>query len=271
MVGVWLNIMLSLRTLRSELGLLALKVRSHFQEPGSIVPCGEFRVEINDARNFYILYKDVFVRRIYHFDADRSDPFILDCGSNIGVSILYFKHLYPQARVVGFEPDSRVFPYLAKNMESNGLQGIRLIQAALSSNEGLVEFFSDGKYGSGLAEQVVADGEPGWTRSQVPSMRLRHYLNEPVDFLKMNIEGAEYEVLKDSEEMLHRVKEMVIEYHHLPGLPRTLHKILEILHRQGFEYLINDFDSETNGIVAPPFTLASESRYFLLIYAKRLA
>jgi FkbM family methyltransferase len=263
--------MLSLKHFRSELGLLALKVRSRFQEPGSIVPCGEFRVEINDARNFYVLYKDVFVRRIYHFDAARSDPFILDCGSNIGVSILYYKHLYPKARVVGFEPDALVFPYLEGNMERNKIVGIRLVQAALSSNEGLVEFFSDGKFGSSLTEQVAAGGESGWTQSQVSSVRLRNYLNEPVDFLKMNIEGAEYEVLKDSEEMLHRVKEMVIEYHHLPGLPRTLHKILEILDRQGFEYLINDFDAETNGSVAPPFRLASESRYFLLIYAKKLA
>jgi len=263
--------MLSLKTLRSELGLFALKVRSRFQKPGSIVQCGEFRVQINDARNFYILYKDIFIRRIYYFGAGRSDPLILDCGSNIGVSILYFKHLYPDARVVGFEPDTQVFPYLEKNVESNGLQGIRLVRAALSSNEGLVEFFSDGRYGSGLAEQVATGGEPGWTRSKVSSVRLRNYLNEPVDFLKMNIEGAEYEVLKDSEEMLDRVKEMVIEYHHLPGLPRTLHKILEILDRHGFEYLINDFDSETNGSVAPPFRLSPESRYFLLIYARRLA
>lgn len=263
--------MLNLKTLRNELGLFAPKVRSCFQRPGGIVQCGKFTVQINDPRNFYVLYKDIFVRRIYHFGADRPDPFILDCGSNIGVSILYFKHLYPQARVVGFEPDTRVFPYLKTNIERNRLEGIGLVPAALSSNEGLVEFFSDGKYGSGLAEQLVAGGDSGWMRSTVSSVRLRSYLNEPVDFLKMNIEGAEYEVLKDSEEMLDRVKEMVIEYHHLPGLPRTLHKILEILDRRGFEYLINDFDSETNGSVAPPFTLACESRYFLLIYAKRLA
>lgn len=263
--------MLRLKTLRSELGLLAPKVRSCFQRPGSIVQCGDFSLQINDARNFYVLYKDIFIRRIYHFGADRLDPFILDCGSNIGVSILYFKHLYPQARVVGFEPDTRVFPYLEGNIARNRLQGVRLVQAALSSNEGAVEFFSDGKYGGGLAEQLAPGDEPSWMRSTVSSVRLRNYLNEPVDFLKMNIEGAEYEVLKDSEEMLDRVKEMVIEYHHLPGLPRTLHKILEILDRQGFEYLINDFDSETNGSVSPPFTLACESRYFLLIYAKRLA
>jgi len=259
------------KTLRDELGLFTLKIRSGFKKPGSIVQCGRFRVQINDPRNFYVLYKDIFIRRIYHFDAGRSDPLILDCGSNIGVAILYFKHLYPEARIIGFEPDTRVFPYLERNIETNGLHGVSLVKAALSAEEGLVDFFSDGKYGSGLAEQLATAGEPGWLRSSVTSVRLRNYLTEPVDFLKMNIEGAEYDVLKDSEELLNRVKEMVIEYHHLPGLPRTLHKILDILDRHGFEYLINDFDLETNGSIAPPFKLTPDSRYFLLIYAKRLA
>lgn len=104
---------------------------------------------------------------------------------------------------------------------------------------------------------------------EVPCMRLRDYLHEPVDFLKMNIEGAEYEVLADSEDRLRQIREMVIEYHHLPEQPRSLHQILELLHRQGFEYLINDFDSETNGGVQPPFRLTPESHDFLLVYAKR--
>jgi hypothetical protein len=64
---------------------------------------------------------------------------------------------------------------------------------------------------------------------------------------------------------------MVIEYHHLPGLPRTLHDILSLLHRQRFEYLINHFDYETNPGVRPPFRLSpGSSRYYLLLYAKRL-
>ena len=85
----------------------------------------------------------------------------------------------------------------------------------------------------------------------------------------MNIEGAEWEVLADSEDRLSQVREMVIEYHHEPGLPRTLHKLLELLHRQGFEYLINDLDSETNIGSCPPFRLGPESRYYLLVYARR--
>lgn len=256
---------------RQDLRLWRLRCQIRALKPGSTTQCLGYSLQVNDRDNFYTLYKDIVVNRIYHFEAQRPDPLILDCGSNIGMSILYFKWVYPRARIIGFEPDTEVFPYLERNVEKNGLQGVRLVQAALSSKEGLIEFFSDGKYGSSLSEEAFARSDLRWTRSSVSSVRLRSYLDEPVDFLKMNIEGAEYEVLKNSEEKLDQVKEMVIEYHHLPGLPRNLHKILEILDRHRFEYLINDFDSETNGIVKPPFKLAPDSRYFLLIYAKRLA
>ena len=47
----------------------------------------------------------------------------------------------------------------------------------------------------------------------------RDYLTEPVDFLKMNIEGVEWEVLADSEDLLRQVREIVIEYHHLSLQP----------------------------------------------------
>jgi len=179
------------------------------------------------------------------------------------MSILYFKHVYPDARIIGFEPDPAIFPYLKENISRNGLKDVQLIQAALAANEGTLTFYSDGKYGSCLAEHLPTDIPEGWTKYEVPCVRLRDYLTEPVDFLKMNIEGAEWEMLAASEDRLRLVREMVIEYHHLPGLQRTLHKILELLHCQGFEYLINDFDSETNSGVRPPFHLNPNSRYYL--------
>jgi hypothetical protein len=105
---------------------------------------------------------------------------------------------------------------------------------------------------------------------EVDCVRLAGYLQEPVDFLKMNIEGAEWEVLSDSREGLRNVREMVIEYHHLPGCPRTLHRILSLLHEAGYDYLVHDFDGETSPFTKPPFRLDSSTSYYLLIYAKRL-
>jgi FkbM family methyltransferase len=239
-------------------------------KPGSLVHCQGYRIRINDGPNCYTLYKDIFVNRIYHFEAHCPAPLILDCGSNIGMSIMYFKHLYPGARIIGFEPDPAIFPLLRENIANNNIQNVQLVMAAVAGSEGAMTFYSDGKYGSCLAQHLSGSPPPNWQVYSVPCVRLRDYLKEPVDFLKLNIEGAEYAVLADSADRLRMIREMVVEYHHLPGLPRTLHNVLGLLDEQGFEYLVNDFDSETNGSVNPPFNLGPETRYYLLIYARRL-
>jgi FkbM family methyltransferase len=247
------------------------RIRAHSFEAkaGTLLPCGPYTVRVNDGPNFFMQYKDIFHNRIYHFETASSHPTILDCGGNIGMSVLYYKHVYPGARITTFEPDPVVFQYLQENMLRHSLHDVRLVQAAVCGREGSLTFHSDGKYASNLAPDT-APLEDGWTKRVVPCVRLASHLTGAIDFLKINIEGAEWEALADCGEHLRLVNEMVIEYHHLPGLPRTLHAILDLLHRQGFEYLVNDFDSETNGGVQAPFRLTPESRYFLLIYAKRI-
>ncbi|MCC7359378.1 MAG: FkbM family methyltransferase [Anaerolineales bacterium] len=250
--------------------LARVRARAVRARPGDIVSCAGFQVQINDGPNYYTLYKTIFDQKIYHFDANRPDPRILDCGSNIGLSILYYKHIYPQSQVVGFEPDPLIWPYLQHNLSRNQLAGVQTLQAAVSPRSGTLTFASDGKY-SGFLEAVGGEPAPlDWTRYQVPCVRLGSYLTDPVDFLKLNIEGAEYEVLADAGPQLRQVSELVVEYHHLPGLPRTLHLILALLHEHGFEYLINDLDAETNAAVEPPFRLRPDTGYFLLIYARRI-
>lgn len=247
----------------------ALRRRCTGLTTGALMPYLDHTVQVNDGPNFYTLYKDIVVRRIYHFEAVRSDPRILDCGGNIGLSILYYKHVYPRARVVGFEPDPAIFPLLERNIRENGVEGVELHHAAVAGRSGSMTFWSDGRYGSCLGEYLPSDAGSGWARCDVPCIALDEHLAEPVDYLKMNIEGAEWETLAACGERLRQVREMVIEYHHLPGLPRTLHRILELLDRQGFEYLVNDLDDQTNPGATPPFRLTPESRYYLLIYAMR--
>ena len=247
-----------------------VRTRSFKASPGMLLPCGPYSVRVNDGPNFFMQYKDIFVNHIYRFETASAAPVILDCGGNIGMSVLYYKLLYPDARITTFEPDPSVFGYLKDNMARHGMTDVELVQAAVCGREGTLTFHSDGKYASNLASET-APLEEGWTKHRVPCVRLSSYLTAPVDFLKINIEGADWEALADSGERLRLVNEMVIEYHHLPGLPRTLHNILDLLDRQGFEYLLNDFDSETNSGVQPPFRLAADIRFFLLVYAKRAA
>lgn len=255
---------------RQALARVRTRMAARAGRPGT-TRCGSYTVRFNDGLNYYMSWKDIFVHRIYHFEASRPDPRVLDCGSNIGLSILYAKQAHPAARVTAFEADPEVLPLLRENLERNGVSGVEVVEAVLGSREGTVTLTSEGACGSYVAgtSDVVIEAT-GAASHTVRCVRLRGWLREPVDFLKMNIEGAEWEVLADSDDRLRSVREMVIEYHHLPRLPRTLHRILDLLDRRGFEYLIHDLDYESNGGVRPPFTLDSESRYFLLIYARRL-
>lgn len=229
-----------------------------------------FKVRIAEPKNFYILYKDIFVNRIYHFVTDKSEPLILDCGSNIGLSVLYFKYIYPQAKIIAFEPDPILFKILEENIKINNIQNVELVQKALFANKSVMTFYSDGKIASHLEKYSSGNVLSEWQKFEVPTTTLTEYIEDEIDFLKMNIEGAEFDVINQAKEKLKNVRQIVIEYHHQPGLPRTLHKILQILNDCGFEYLISNYDKETNPEAYPPIELTLQTCYNPLIYAKRL-
>lgn len=234
---------------------------------GSTLEFRGHRVLVNDPPNVRVLCRDLFDNHIYGFESERPDPRILDVGANIGMSVIYFKDLYPAATIVALEPDPAIFPYLEQNVGRNGLEGVELVQAAVSDRVGKLTFFSDAKYGSRIVPDDENDGTPpeGWERFEVPSLRLDSLLSEPVDFMKVNIEGAETSALEGAGEALRNVRKMIIEYHHLPGLPRTLHRLLGTLDERGFDYLVHDYYGARRG----PFSLTTETRAFPLIHAVR--
>jgi hypothetical protein len=67
------------------------------------------RIDFVDSVSFLHGYQEIFEEECYSFNASSSYPFIIDCGSNIGLSIIYFKRQYPNARIIGFEPDPMIF------------------------------------------------------------------------------------------------------------------------------------------------------------------
>ena len=66
---------------------------------------------INYKRPYELLhtYRELFCKEMYQFNSLSDEPVILDCGSNIGLSVLYFKTIYPKAKVWAFEPDAANF------------------------------------------------------------------------------------------------------------------------------------------------------------------
>lgn len=185
-----------------------------------------------DSASFIFMYDEIFKKQIYDFRTIQERPYIIDCGANVGLSIVYFKDLYPDAEIVAFEPDPKVFGVLEYNVRK--LSDVKLVNRALWNTETTMSFFTEGADG-GSFNSVFDNVE----RVEVLTDRLRSYLDKKVDFLKIDIEGAELTVLEDSEDKLHLVQNMFIEYHSFVDKEQELAKVLNILERNQFRYHIN--------------------------------
>lgn len=188
---------------------------------------------VPDAFSFLWQFKEIFVDEFYRFNTSNPQPVVFDCGANVGSSVLFFKKHYPQARIVAFEADEHIAQYLHKNLSQNGINDVTVVEKAVWTDEQGVNFGSEGADGASIfAEQ---------NQRIVPSTRLRDWLlKEPrIDFLKIDIEGAESTVLPDCADALTHVQNLFLEYHAYLGQGQDLGKLLNILTNSGFRYYID--------------------------------
>ena len=231
--------------------------------PTGTVRLGPYELEYVSPRAFAYTIRLLFGSGIY--DVDRLSPpeRIIDGGGWLGLSVLRFRLLFPRAHIVVFEPDPDIYRLMCGNLERNGIDDVETVQAALSPKDGQGTFTSTGSDSGSLTA-----GARG-TLVPVPTRRLSPYLSAPVSLLKLNIEGAEADVIEEIGDRLALVDQVLIEYHGFCELPQTLHVILGRLHEAGHTYVVSHFD-EANRACVPPLRLGSDYRYFLLVYARRL-
>jgi len=190
------------------------------------------KIHFKSGKELLYSLKEIYIDETYKINFDTKSPYILDCGANIGLSILYLKERFPGARIIGFEPDDSNFALLQKNV--GDLDQVTLVKKAIWKESGTIQFASEGSLSSKIASEGAA------RTVLIPSARLKDYLTEKVDFLKLDIEGVEYEVLKDSASNLSMVDNLFIEYHgHFQSIDQ-LNEILMLLRENNFFYYIRE-------------------------------
>jgi FkbM family methyltransferase len=207
-----------------------------------------YRVATGDYTTLAFLFEEIFVRQEYVFATDTQRPVVVDCGSNIGVSLLLFKKLYPECRIVAFEPDPETFAILKRNVEANGLRDVELHNVALDARSGRARLHVDPEHPAGL-RMSTRRASPDGTALEVGCAPLSEYISGEVDFLKMDIEGAEAAVIGElaARDKLRKIKQMVIEYHHhIEPWEDRLGGILGTLETHGFGYQIRTAGERAN-------------------------
>jgi FkbM family methyltransferase len=186
---------------------------------------------VPDVVSFAYQVRDIFIDEVYKFKSDTKSPVILDCGANIGMSILYFKKMYPNARIKAYEPDSKIFKYLVHN--TKGLEDVSLINKAVWIKEEKLEFNSEGADGGSIFGVMDKKIEIEATRLKDEISKENH-----IDFLKIDIEGPEYKVLQDCDGYLANIGNIFVEYHSFKDKEQELGKLLELLRKNSFRYFV---------------------------------
>jgi FkbM family methyltransferase len=191
---------------------------------GTTTLLGEHKLTFVDglacARQHLVIFKE----GLYAMKCGKS-PRIIDAGANIGMASLYFKKNFPDARITAFEPDPRIAEVLRKNLRSFRHDDVEVIRGAVSDHNGTMNFAPDHADGGRLAPNG---------QEEVKVVRMRDWLNEPIDLLKLDIEGAEFDVIKDCDDRLSIVKCLFVEYHSFASQRQRLPELFAMLRDGGF-------------------------------------
>jgi FkbM family methyltransferase len=219
-----------------------LQLRRHPQanrdKPLSI-ELGDTVIHAQNWLELDFLFNEVFVGNEYLVKLPRRDPFIIDCGANIGCATLYFKLHYPDARILAFEPNPFCFEMLKKNVEVNGLKNVTLVPAACASAPGTTTFHVNPGFSPLSSAVGNRDEKQKTVPIEVRLVKLSESITEDVDLLKLDIEGGEWEVFADlvASGKLARIHRLAIEYHHRFGTTEVkMSRFLKILEDAGYTY-----------------------------------
>lgn len=241
-------------TYRNQMSLKSKLFFKNRYEPVYNLKFSKYSVDIVDSKSFLGQYDEIFVNESYRFQTESNAPVIIDCGSNIGLSILYYKNIYPNSIIHAFEPDNKIFKILSNNIYKNNLSNIVLNNCAVWVNNGTLNFFHENSDGGHLVNHENNEGKI----SKVECISIAEYISkfDIIDLLKIDIEGAEYEVIIDCKEHLHKVKYLFIEFHSFGNDEWKLVEILQILNNKGFTFKIESSHQSIN-----PFNLINRKPF----------
>lgn len=186
-----------------------------------------------------ILLKEKFVFEEYFLPLNKNNPIIFDFGSSIGISILYFKTMYPDSEIFAFEPNDISYAYLEENISKNNLQKVILKNEAISETNGLVNLFihqSKPYLNSFLSSE--AQPQSIAVNSVTLSSCIKNF--SEIDLIKLDVEGKEFDIINElySSKILNLVivKNFIIEYHYLYSDNKAnLNKFISIMDEMGYQ------------------------------------
>ncbi|NWF51030.1 MAG: FkbM family methyltransferase [Ignavibacteriaceae bacterium] len=182
------------------------------------------------------------------------EDIVWDIGASIGInSVLSAFHC---KYVVSFEPDPKIFKRLNENLELNGLSAkAKTYQAALGASKGKISLFTSGLNGN---SPTIRNDSSHQNHIEVEQLTVDSVIEQGIPsptILKLDVEGAEYSVLKGGSKLFLSEKKpriLFIEIHpqYLIQLGHNSDQVLQILKDFGYTIIANHSRSGENHLIA---------------------
>jgi len=221
-----------------------------------------YTINFDNSEEYHRLKREVFTEHLYYFETENPQPVIIDAGAHIGMATLYYKKIFPGARIIAIEPHPVSFALLEENVWSNGLSDVESHQVALASKAGQTTFFQDKSperwFSTASFMAGAWNGDQKSTPLTVATQPLSDFLTQPIECLKMDIEGAELQVLSAAGEKLRTINHIMVEFH--PHAGQDIRDLVDLLEKNGFK-----IQAWKKGLVVNPL----EARGLFIIHAQQ--
>lgn len=165
---------------------------------------------------------------------------VLDCRAYCGITTyLFSKAVGETGRVYALEPDDLSYKMLLKNIDKHGLANVIPVKKGIWSNTTRVYFNAEGNVGGSMASLLQRPFYENLSKVDVVSISdfYTEYGLNKLDFIKMDIEGAELDVIAGSKDFIERnnLNFAIASYHVVNGT-RTYTKLEKLFLTMGYQF-----------------------------------
>lgn len=209
------------------------------RKPASVSFVTRSGISIEVPAQLMVEFKEVFFAQDYarHWQATNQAGHIVDIGANVGFFTLFAAHRCPRALVHSYEPVPANFRQLHANLQRNPNINVVAHQQAVGAKAGSfsMSLNSDLEFTTAARLDHTATGRSIEVECASFSSVIQSLPDGRCDFLKLDCEGAEYEILYGSPgDALAGVRQFAMECHHRDDDLQNTHAMQRFLQRQGF-------------------------------------
>ena len=175
-----------------------------------IVGKEKVKVKIRKNHDDFYLLSPLYEREILHLFKPSSNDVVVDVGAHVGKYTLYASKLAKKGKIIAIEPNKESFKTLIENLKLNNCKNVKAYNVATFDKKCKLKLWVTKDEGrSSVIEKRGNNFEI------VTAFSLSHILEDnkikKVDWMKIDVEGAEIKVLKGAEKFLRKTKNLIVE------------------------------------------------------------